>query len=268
MEIQNLAENLELIAPFHADQLNNERGVAVWLPPSYQTNPTRRYPTLYLQDGMSVLDCDPRSDSPKAGADSWVEKLAGRGMMREIILVAIDGVSGRDQEYSPAVSGTLYADFLLNQLKPFVDHRYRTLPEPSTTGIAGWSLGAFIALYLVWKHPKAFGKAACLSTCFYDCPTHDDGDMVMRTYKDMLHSSDFDPDLRLYLDYGTDEDVDDDISQPENIEQTLRLTKSLRENLLIPDVDFVFHVEAGGKHLMSDWRRRFHRPLTFLFPVD
>jgi enterochelin esterase-like enzyme len=267
MDLQILRPNLHLLAPFHADRLDNDRGIAVWLPPAYEISSSDRYPTLYVQDGMSVLDCDPRSNDTKAGVDSWVEKLAERGLMSEIIIVAIDCVEGRDQEYSPAVHGELYADFLIRQVKPYIDHNYRTLAGPEDTGIAGWSLGAFIALFLAWKYSDVFGKAACLSTCFYDCPTQDDGDMVMRTYNEMIRASDFDPDLRLYFDYGTDENTDEDISQPESVEQTLRLTKNLRENLLIPEVDFTFHVEEGGKHLMQDWRRRFFRPLSFLFPV-
>jgi enterochelin esterase-like enzyme len=266
---QEQNENLHLIAPFHSDQLDNDRGVAVWLPPSYNGSPERRYPVLYLQDGLSVFDCDPRSGDLKAGVDSWVTKLSERGMMTEIVVVAIDSVTGRDQEYSPAVRGEQYGEFLVTGLKPFIDHNYRTLTEPRNTAIGGWSLGALISLYLAWQRPDVFGKAACLSTCFFDCPTDSDGDMVMRTYNEMIHASDFDPDLRLYFDYGTDENVDEDISQPENIEQTLRLTKTLRENLLIPEVDFTFHVEKGGKHLMQDWRRRFYRPLTYLFaPAD
>ncbi len=263
---QALAENLHLFAPFHADRLNNDRGVAVWLPPSYGRTTSRRYPVLYLQDGMAALDDDPRSDEPKAGVDSWVTKLSARGLMSEIIVVAIDNLPGRDQEYSPAIKGPDYADLVVRQIKPCIDQHYRTQPEPEHTGVGGWSLGAFIALYLAWKFPEVFGRAACLSTCFYDCPTGSDGDMVMRTYHEMIHASDFDPEQRLYFDYGTDENTDEDISQPENIEQTLRLTKNLRENLLIPDIDYIFHVEPGGKHLMPDWRRRFYRPLTFLFP--
>jgi len=264
----SLNDNLHLFAPFHADRLNNDRGIAVWLPPSYGRSESRRYPVLYLQDGMSMLDCDTRSNEAKAGVDSWVEKLSARGFMSEIILVAIDNLPGRDQEYSPAIRGADYADFVVRQVKPYIDHHYRTMPESENTGVAGWSLGALISLFLAWKHPDVFGKAACLSTCFFDCPTEEDGDMVMRTYKELIHASDFDPNLRFYLDYGTDENVDDDISQPETMEHTRRLTKNLQHNLLIPDVDYVFHIEQGGKHLMQDWRRRFYRPLTFLYPAE
>jgi pimeloyl-ACP methyl ester carboxylesterase len=171
------------------------------------------YPTLYLQDGMSVLDCDPRSNDLKAGADSWGEKLAGEGMMEEIILVAVDSVEGRDQEYSPAIRVETYADFVCSRIKPHVDQTYRTLPDAANTGVAGWSLGAFIALYMAWKRPDVFGKAACLSTCFFDCGTADDGDMVLRTYRDMIYSTDFSPSLRMYYDYGTSEHIDGDISQ-------------------------------------------------------
>lgn len=268
METQILHPNLHLIAPFRSEHLGNDRGIAVWLPPSYEHAPSTRYPVLYIQDGMSVFDCDPRNTETKVGIDSWITKLTGRGLMQEIIVVAIDSLPDRDQEYSPAVKGHQYADFVVLELMQHIDQQYRTLSEPENTAVAGWSLGALISLYMVWKYPGYVGKAACLSTCFFDCPSADDGDMVMQTYSEMIRATDFDPKLRLYFDYGTHEATEGDISQSDSPDQTVRLTENLRENLLIPEVDFTFHVEKGGEHSMKDWRRRFCRPLTFLFPPE
>jgi hypothetical protein len=41
---------------FYSPQLNNMRDVIVWLPPSYNTQTSKRYPVLYLHDGQNVFD--------------------------------------------------------------------------------------------------------------------------------------------------------------------------------------------------------------------
>ena len=263
--IQVLHENLHLIAPFHSDALGNDRGVAVWTPQNYSTYPEKRYPVLYLQDGMWVFDCDPRHEELKAGVDTWVEQLASNGMTENIILVAIDAAERRDQEYSPAVLGIAYSDFLVDQVKPYIDRHYRTLAEPENTAIAGWSLGALIALYLAWKRPNVFGKAACFSTCFFDCPTDEASEMTLETFNELLGARDFNPAMRLYLDYGSDEHLDGDISQP-GTDQTFALIETLKSNSLRAELNYRLFIEDGGKHTVSDWRRRIGRALQFLFP--
>lgn len=263
--MQKLHERLHLHAPYHADLLNNDRGVAVWLPSSYHDNSEQRFPVLYLQDGLTCLDSDPRSGDLKAGVDTWVKKLSAEGQMQEIILVAVDSLSNRDQEYSPAVMGEAYADLLIRQIKPLIDWEYRTRPEPENTGVAGWSLGGLISLYLRWKHSDVFGKAACLSTCYFDCSTDSDEDNHLSTYHQMLKSDWSGSPGKLYMDQGTDEERDGGASQFNQPELDKNLLAHLKQSGWRRGIDFCFHSETGGRHLLEDWRKRFHRPLGFLF---
>ena len=262
---QIVRANLHLFEPVSSEKLGTARGISVWLPPSYGILSNNRYPTLYFQDGSFVLDSDTRCGDLKAGADSWVEELVRQKLIPEVIIIAIDAVESRDQEYSPAIRGDGYADFIINVVKPRIDQIYRTDPGPENTAIAGWSLGAFVALFIAWKRPDVFGKVACLSPCFFDCPTHDDADMVLRTYQQMIWANDFNPSLRLYFDYGTDEHLDGDISQP-GPGQTEALLKTLERNGLRQGENYEFHMEQSAKHAVEDWRKRLYRPLCYLFP--
>jgi predicted alpha/beta superfamily hydrolase len=165
---QALSKDLHLLEGIRSEKLGNQRDVLVWLPPSYYAHPDRRFPTLFLQDGQAVFDGDPRFGGTKAGADSWAAKLIAERAIAEVILIAVDSSANRDQEYSPAIRGQAYLEFITNELKPRIDEQYRTLPGPENTGNGGWSLGAFISLYAAWQRPDVFGSAACLSTCFFD----------------------------------------------------------------------------------------------------
>jgi predicted alpha/beta superfamily hydrolase len=85
-----------------SEHLGGSRTVRVYLPPSYQIEPRRRYPVLYLHDGQNVFS----SAGPHCcfGWGSWeldvtADWLIRRGHMREIIMVAVDNSRSRYREY-------------------------------------------------------------------------------------------------------------------------------------------------------------------------
>ena len=79
------------------------RGVHVYLPPSYPTQPQRHYPVLYLHDGQNVFSS--AGTNCAFGWGSWeldrtVDALCRAGKMQEIIMVAVDNSFARLKEYS------------------------------------------------------------------------------------------------------------------------------------------------------------------------
>src|ERR1051325_4746374 len=83
-------------------QFAGDRTVRIYLPPSYETAPNRRYPVLYLHDGQNVFT----SAGPYAafgwgnwGLDQTADRLSKEGKMQEIIMVAIDNTPARYLEY-------------------------------------------------------------------------------------------------------------------------------------------------------------------------
>ena len=146
------------------------RFVTVYLPPGYDERDDRRYPVLYMQDGQNLFEGD-RSYIP---GQSWrlheAANLAiGERTALPMIIAGVDHAgSVRIDEYTPTPDprhkgggrADEYARMLLEEIKPAIDARYRTIPEDNAVG--GSSLGGLVSTYLALRHPDVFRKAAIL----------------------------------------------------------------------------------------------------------
>lgn len=240
------------------------RWLRIWLPPRYAAEHARRYPVVYLQDGQNLFD-----DAEAFGGVSWrlgdtATRLIARRKIAPCILVGIDNVGAhRLDDYTPVPMhgrgghADDYGRLLLTQIKPFVDHRYRTLPDAAHTAIAGASLGGLCALHLALRHPHVFGHAAALS------PTLAWGhDWLPRTLNRLPARLP----VRIWIDAGKRE-------PPELRRQLRRLRELLqdrgwrvhrqarRADLRCPEI-------AGGRHDERSWGDRMHRVLQFLLPPE
>ena len=146
-----------------AEQLT--RTIRIFTPEAYQRQPQQAFPVLYIFDGQTVF-----SHPESAVYDTWcvnttMEQLASQGNLRPWIIVAIDHTNDRLAEYSPWTGGRgdRCAQFLVNELKPYIDKTYRTLSQPQWTGIMGASMGGLMALYIGKTYPKVFGRIGALS---------------------------------------------------------------------------------------------------------
>ncbi len=264
------------------------RGVHIYLPPSYQTQPQRRYPVLYLQDGENVFSS--AGTNAAFGWGSWqldrtVDTLCRARKMQEIIMVAVDNSWGRLEEYSgrhhvPGETATNtafenYEAFLITELKPQMDRDYRTLPGAAHTAVMGSSLGGLCSVVLAWDHPEIFGGAASLSGSFQVEQTN--------FLNDVLKSFHGPPKpFRVYLDSGVVDFMggDDNCSLTKQVAAEFRrigwannlewfvdrkpLTPSkLRKSGLRRDK---WAEAQTSQHNEFYWRLRSWRALTFLFP--
>jgi predicted alpha/beta superfamily hydrolase len=151
------------------------RPVQVWLPPGYAAAAPRRYPVLYLHDGQNVFD------GRAAGAEWMVDETAQRLVLERaiepLIVVAVPSGAHRLHELTPApgrlgretVGGGVvdWARFLVEDLKPAVDARFRTRPGPVDTAVGGSSVGALAALWLALHRGETFGAALVVSPALW-----------------------------------------------------------------------------------------------------
>lgn len=142
-----------------------DRDVVVWLPPGYDST-RERYPVLYLQDGQNIFDPSTSAFGKEWRADETADSLIRAKKIRPFIIVAIYNTPDRSDEYLPWKKNTLYQQFMIKTLKPFIDQQYRTRKEARYTFIGGASAGATIAFMMVWEHPDVFSKAICMSPAF------------------------------------------------------------------------------------------------------
>lgn len=165
--------NVKIIdTAFYIPQLKRTRRIWIYLPPEYK-NSAKRYGVLYMHDGQNLFDAA-TSYSGEWGVDEYLDSIANKNE-KEVIVVGIDnGLSKRMSEYNPwefenfgKGEGDQYVDFLVKNLKPFIDEHYRTLKNKANTFIAGSSMGGLISLYAVLKYPDVFGGAGIFSPAFW-----------------------------------------------------------------------------------------------------
>lgn len=142
-----------------------DRDVVVWLPPGYDST-RERYPVLYLQDGQNIFDPSTSAFGKEWRADETADSLIRSRKLRPFIIVGIYNTPDRSDEYLPWKKNTLYQQFIIKTLKPFIDQQYRTRKEAKYNFIGGASAGATIAFMMVWEHPDVFSRAICMSPAF------------------------------------------------------------------------------------------------------
>lgn len=232
---------------FSSPLLKYTRNVVVWLPPSYFTQPQKKYPVLYAHDGQNIFD------HTNGAGDEWhmdetADSLIRKGKIEEFIIVGIANTKDRWVEYSGNPEGLNYVTFIATELKPFIDKNFRTLKDKANTAAIGSSMGGLISFYMVWLYPEVFSKAACLSSGFY----FDDGNIMEKAAQQTsrLNGS------KLYLDCGG-QDLDKDfLPANEQMHKILSQNKSIK---------LMYKYFPEDKHNEQAWSKRLYLPLTFLF---
>jgi enterochelin esterase-like enzyme len=254
-----LTGRFDLLHAFRSPVLGTSRRVSIYLPPGYDAS-TARYPALYLQDGQNLFDPG-RAFVPGQdwGLDETAEALIRAGEIAPLIMVGIDhaGVDRLD-EYTPScdprrrAGGRLagYRRFLVDELKPWIDGRYRTRPDAASTGLGGSSLGGLAALEIGLARPDVFGRVAALSPSLW---------WDRRCVLERARALDGHVDLAFWLDAGTHEG-------PGVLHHARMLKNILLRRGWRLDRDLHYREVAGGQHSEADWARRAPDVLRALFP--
>lgn len=229
--------------------LNHRRDVMVWLPPSYESNSSRRYPVLYMHDGQNIVDPSTAFTGYDWRVDEVADSLISLKVIEEFIVVGLYNTPDRLAEYSDSPLGAAYLHFVVNIVKPMIDSAYRTKPDRKHTAVMGSSMGALSSLLFVWKRPDIFGAAACLSTSFW----YDDE----KTLKEIRGSTGQKKDIRIYLDCGGRE--------KDLLGGYRRMVDILKKQGYKKEKDLDYYLESSGVHSEHSWAKRVWRPLVFLY---
>ncbi|HPG30462.1 MAG TPA: alpha/beta hydrolase-fold protein [bacterium] len=143
------------------------RDVLVWLPESYDKNPEKRYPVMYMHDGQQIFDPATSTHGIDWQIDETATDFIKRDKMEEIIVVGNNCTDNRNKEYSDGKEGKAYQNFMVNILKPFIDSNYRTLKSREHTSVMGSSMGGLASFLLIWRHPEIYSMAGCFSPAFF-----------------------------------------------------------------------------------------------------
>jgi S-formylglutathione hydrolase len=143
-----------------------DRQVSMYLPPSYRTDRSRRYPVIYLLHGYTDTD------------DRWfgrvqhfinIPEVTDRALAagaRETIIVMPNAYTRyQGSMYSSSLTTGDWERFVAHDLVAYVDAHYRTIADRMGRGLAGHSMGGYGTLRIGMKHPEIFSSIYALSPC-------------------------------------------------------------------------------------------------------
>jgi predicted alpha/beta superfamily hydrolase len=229
------------------------RRIWIYLPQDYYTS-ANDYPVLYLQDAQNLFDEVYTAFGTEWGIDEAMHILEDSAYTKAIIVGIDNGGANRINEYSPWVNaqygggqGEHYASFLVNNLKPYIDNNFRTLPSREFTGVGGSSMGGLISMYTLLEYQQVFSKALIFSPSFWfndSCFTH-------------AAASGFQQACKIYFLSGLNESA------------TMVPKMNQMKNTLVAAghsaIDMPVFVWADGQHSEWFWKREFPSGFKFLF---
>lgn len=145
----------------------------IYTPASYDTNPDKRYPVLYLQHGGGESE----HGWPQQGKTGLImDNLIAEGLAEEFIIVMDNGSwarprpaegaapqGNRGRPGMPANWADGFMNTLVNDIIPMVDARYRTIADREHRAMAGLSMGAMQTKAITMAKPEVFSKIGLFS---------------------------------------------------------------------------------------------------------
>ncbi|MDN3018319.1 alpha/beta hydrolase-fold protein [Paenibacillus sp. BSR1-1] len=250
--------------PVYMSSFNKERMIRVYLPENYNEY-ERRYPVLYMHDGQNVFEDLVAIRGISLGMKDYLDQTS-----LDIIVVAIDlNPEGEERvnEYCPWVNGEIskkvlgyaspsggrgdeYLDFIVHELKPLIDKKYRTVTDH--TSMAGISLGGHISTYAACKYPHIFKRIAAISPGFY---------RNQEEIEKLLRNSDLSAIEKFYMDFGTKE-----VGEDEEMNQFFfGLTNGVYEILKDKVESLHFELIESAEHRYEFFRKRIPSMLSYLY---
>jgi enterochelin esterase-like enzyme len=139
-----------------------DRDVIVFLPPSYAKEKSRYYPVVYALHGFFI------------GASQWageihvpqtVEGAFAQGAKEVIVVLPDSKTIYNGSMYSSSVTTGDFENYIAHDVVAYIDAHYRTIPERTSRGLVGHSMGGYGASRIGMKHADVFGALYIMSPC-------------------------------------------------------------------------------------------------------
>jgi predicted alpha/beta superfamily hydrolase len=217
---------------------------------------------VYCHDGQNIFD--PGGPFGSWSADKVAEEEMKAGRVRPAILVGIDNTPDRVREYLPPPDlvpegrpaagekgrADLYARYLLEVVRPYVDQKFRTLSDRGNTLVLGSSMGGVVSHYLLQNYGDHFSGAGVFSPAFWASP---------RFFGESFKKPK--PAGRIYLDMGTREGRS---YWPD----VIRIYQHWVAGGAVISRDVWFQPGIGAEHNEKAWKERLPAALRFLLPPE
>ncbi len=215
---------------FHSTILGNSRIIHIYTPSGYELS-AESYPVVLFHDGFDFLSL--------GRAVHILDYLIARRKISPVIALFVPAVD-RNAEYAGAQMEPFYS-FIVSELMPYIDRRYRTTKYASERATIGVSNSGNMSLWMGLHYPEIFGNIAAHS-----------GNVVSSVYGGYENSPRLS--LRFYLDMGT-----------YDIEQLVPIMKNFADLIRSKGYAVVYRKYHEG-HSWGNWRAHVGRCLEFFFP--
>ncbi len=141
--------------------LGRTERVTLYLPPGYLKSQAR-YPVLYLVHGSGDT---PESWVNAGHANFILDNLIAEGKARPMIVVMPAGhaVPFTAPRGGPVSNNELFEQYLVKEVIPLVESKYRTAPGPRNRVLAGLSMGGGHTIYTGFKNAGLFSALGIFS---------------------------------------------------------------------------------------------------------
>ncbi len=237
------------------------REIIVYLPPDYDSGAQPHYPVLYLHDGQNLFDPATAFLGNDWGLNELADDLIQHGRIEPLIIVGIYNTGkNRLAEYTHVRDrrgyggrARAYGRFIVEDVKPFIDREYRTLPDFFNTGLGGSSLGGLATLYLGLRYSRTFCKLVVMSPSVWWANR-----AILKGVRSLRRKSS----QKIWLDTGT--------CEGQNPQGCVDNAIALRDALIAKGwelgTDLAFVRDEGAGHDEKAWGRRMREALQFLYP--
>lgn len=232
--------------------MNKKIKSCIIIPEGYE-NSTKKFPVVYLLHGYS------------GNYATWIKnfkEIRQQVDTYDFIAIGVDGNYSSWYFDSPIDANFKYETYIVKELVPFIDKKYKTIPNRKARAITGFSMGGHGALYLSFKHQDVFGAAGSMSGGVDFRPFPDKWDIKKRlgsitdfpenwndnTVVNMLKMAQSNQ-LKLILDCGVDDFFID-------------VNRQFHQKMLNLKIEHDY-IERPGKHTLDYWENALKFQLLF-----
>lgn len=257
------------------------RRVDIWLPERFDEE--QEYAVVYMHEGQNLFDPAHSFTGQIWAADEALQRLIDQGQAKPAIIVGIWGTQQRSRELMPPEAfnllpdqlkmqlqatltdlpaGDKYLQFIVEELKPYIDNRFPTLTDRRSTFMIGSGMGGIISIYALAQYPHVFGGVGCMSTHWpLSLENNDPG--FSRPFIQWLRNQLPPPALhKVYFDYGGE---GPDRNYPEHqafMDEAMKLL-GYRDGS-----NWVTRPFPNDHHNEAAWRKRVQIPMEFLLKIE
>ena len=278
----NLANGKLLRIDSFPTKLIVPRPVDIWLPENYSVN--KKYAVLYMHDGQMLFDANTTWNKQEWMMDEVASNLMQKDSVRDFIIVAIHNIpeirwqdlfpekamdfvpkEAKDKLYADAaknnfstnLKGDEYLQFLVEELKPYVDANFSVHKNKENTFVAGASMGGLMSMYAVAEYPDVFHGAACVSTPWVGGSSGENNPLPDAIFAYLEENIPDAETHKMYFDYGNQ-------TLDRLYPQYAPKVDSIFTSNGYTDENFKNLFFEGTDHSEKSWQKRVHIPLTFL----